>query len=174
MKKISIILILLTFSTGTNFRVNAQNRKLPIYMLISGGIIVGSELVKITYNYINADKIEAERRTNEIKKQKELKKLLAPSKLYELLGKSMNTNVSISNIKETNITNKEEKSYYDQGVYLFNHGKKEEAKKMFIKCIEEEKEGEKALDFLIENYNLKPKEITKILKKRQRNEEKDK
>ncbi len=165
--------------------------KSPIRFLYLGGIIVGAELINGAIkifskkNAVNQNDIKMKQQ-EELNKQKELEQLLAPSKLLDMVKTSTNQtqatntvsplpNQFITNLRNESmafyITNNKTKEvyefkqgeidYYDVGVAYFRVNKKEKAKEFLFKAIQSNINKNKAINFLIENYNMSPKEINR-------------
>ncbi len=108
MKKVIVITILFIFSI--NLKLNSTTAVSPERLLIIGGVVGGIELIHIGINIFRHKKVDNILiknnkdnkivHINSIDKKKELKKLLAPSKLLSLIEESSNTNSSFTNINQ--------------------------------------------------------------------------
>lgn len=154
----------------------------PARMLLFGGVVAGAELVYGTVRWIFPDKEEKKALdrslsdTNEnfqdeqINKEEELKKLQAPSQLFQLINSSTNTNnkqgsnINISSNRGPDKKTESPENNYKKGVQLFNEGKKEEARILLMQAASGGENKEDAVRFLEENYNVQKKDILQQVK----------
>ncbi len=113
MKKTILYFIFITFSFSI-WPLQAEIKS-PNRFLYLGGIIVGAELINGVVQLLsrkrntqNEDSLKLTRE-EELKKQRELDKLLAPSKLLDIIGEETNisphTNIVQTTPQQTTITN---------------------------------------------------------------------
>ncbi|MDD5067093.1 MAG: hypothetical protein PHF84_08615 [bacterium] len=204
-----IFLILLYCSASTDLRASARG---PERLIILGSAVAGAELVNVIIRlFSNTKQVqtlspEEQKRLaleEERKKQEELEKLLAPSKLFEVIGQTnimSGTNEAVA-LNAGNMTNRTVKAvtnlkapphkttittiyyitnyktreiyefkrgkidYYAVAAAYYKVGKKEKAREFFLKTISLDVNKNQAMNFLIANFNMTPKEIQREAQK---------